>query len=157
VSNYIDDDDYVRGMFLEVGDAPRIRTCAPAGAPWVIIAYAPEVLDAHRVRTREVHCSERVISERCKLVADVRYYVEDPEEYFSVAPGLKPERALQLAELSDESPQGGRLLGIAADKGGVYLVTRGECGTETQVAVRLEGAGAAQQLELIETRYSVEL
>jgi hypothetical protein len=156
-STDIDDDEYVRGMFLELGDAPRIRTCAPARAPWVILAYAPEVLDAHRVRTRELHCSERVLSERCKLVAEVRYYLDDPEQYFSVASGVKPERALQVAKLSEQQPQGGRLLGIAADKGGVYLVTRGECGTETQVAVRLKGTAAARQLELIETRYSVQL
>ena len=49
------------------------------------------------------------------------------------------------------------VFGIAADKGGVYLITRGQCGTETQVAVRIKGAGSARRLELIETRYRVEL
>jgi hypothetical protein len=156
-STDIDDDEYVRGLFLELADAPRIRTCAPPRAAWVIIAYAPDVLDEHRVRTREIHCSERVLSDRCKLVSDVRYYLLDPKDYFSVADGVKPERALQLAELSASSNDGGRLLAIAADKGGVYLITRGQCGTETQVAVRLKGTAAARRIEQIETRYSIEL
>jgi hypothetical protein len=153
----VDDDEYVRGMFPELLDVPRIRTCAPARAPWVIITYAPEVLDEHRVRTRELHCSERVLSERCKLVTDVRYYLVDPDDYFSVADGIKRERALQLAELSLESAGDDRLFAIAPDKGGAYLITRGQCGTETQVAVRIQGAAAARRLELIETRYRVEL
>ena len=50
----IDDDGLVRGLFLELRDAERIRTCAPDGAPWVIIAYAPEVIDAHSVRRRRI-------------------------------------------------------------------------------------------------------
>src|SRR5262245_41395770 len=57
----VDDDDGIRELFLELGDAPRTRTCTPRNASWAIITYAPEVLDDHRVRTRELHCSERVI------------------------------------------------------------------------------------------------
>lgn len=155
-SNDLDDDDYVRGLFLEVENAPRIRTCAPARANWVILAYAPEVLDDHRVRTREVHCSERTISDRCKLVAEERYYLLDPKDYFTVGPGVKAERALQLAELALPLAEGRRLLAVAADKR-AQLITLGTCGTETQLAVRVKGRGREQRLEVIETRYSVEL
>jgi hypothetical protein len=153
----LDDDDRIKGMFLELGDAQRIRTCAPAKAPWVIIAYTPEVLDQHRVRTREIHCQERIISDRCQLLSELRYYLDDPNEYFSVDAKVKPERALEIAELARESNQDGRLLGIAADKGGVYLTTRGDCGVETQLVVRMKGSASKRRLEVIGTRYHVEL
>ena len=155
-STDLDDDDYVRGLFLEVEGAPRIRTCAPARATWVILAYAPEVIDDHRVRTREVHCTERTISDRCTLVAEERYYLLDPKDYFTVGPGVKVERALQLAELALKLADGRRLLAVAADKR-AQLVTFGTCGSETQLAVRVKGRGREQSLEVIETRYSVEL
>ena len=156
----LDDDDRIKGMFLEVADAQRIRTCAPASVAWVIIAYTPEVLDQHRVRTREIHCQERTISDKCQLVTDVRYYLDDPNEYFSVDGKVKPDRALQIAQLardSSDSSSRGRLLGVAADKGGVYLTTLGECGVETQLAVRMKGSAAQRRLEVVGTRYHVEL
>jgi hypothetical protein len=153
----IDDDDQVKTLFYQVTGAARIRTCAPDRAPWAIITYAPDVLDTHRVRTREIHCEERVISEKCTFVGDERYYLEDPNEYFSVGKGVKPERALQIAERRSDLNEGGRLMGVSADKGGVYLVTLGDCGRETQLAVRLKGATGRSRLEVIGVRYHVEL
>lgn len=153
----VDDDDQIKTLFYQVTGAARIRTCAPDRAPWVILTYAPDVLDEHRVRTREIHCEERVISEKCSFIGDERYYLDDPNEYFSVGKGVKPERALQIAERRDDLNERGRLMAIAADKGGGYLVTLGDCGRETQLAVKLKGAAANAQLEVIGVRYHVEL
>jgi hypothetical protein len=153
----VDDDAQIKTLFYQVTGAERIRTCAPASAPWVILTYAPDVLDEHRVRTREIHCEERVISERCAFIGDERYYLDDPNEYFSVGKGVKPERALQIAQLRGDLNERGRLMGISADKGGVYLITLGDCGKETQLAARLKGTKTQQHLEAIEVRYHVEL
>jgi hypothetical protein len=153
----VDDDDQIKTLFYQVSGAARIRTCAPASAPWVIITYEPDVLDEHRVRTREIHCEERVISEQCAFIGDERYYLDDPNEYFTVGKGVKPERALQIAALRSDLNEAGRLMAISADKAGMYLVTLGDCGRETQLAIRLKGAKAQQHLEAIEVRYHVEL
>ena len=150
------DDDSVKTLFYEVADAPRIRLCAPSTASWVIITYAPEVLDEHRVRTREIHCREPEISQKCQLVAELRYYLDDPHEYFSVGAGIKPKLALRLAALVREWADSRRLLTVSADHG-VFLISVGDCGQETQFAARLTGPKNDQRLEIIETRYSVEL
>jgi hypothetical protein len=153
----LDDDDQVKTLFPQVSGAARIRTCAPDRAPWAIVTYAPDVLDEHRLRTREIHCEERVISEKCSFIGDERYYLEDPNEYFSVGKGVKPERALQIAERRSDLSESGRLMAIDADKGGGYLVTLGDCGRETQLAVKLKGNAAKRELEVIGVRYHVEL
>jgi hypothetical protein len=124
----------------------------------VILAYAPEVLDKHRVRTREVHCDERLISERCELVAEVMYYVDDPDDYFKVDSRVGTERALEIAVLSGDMAEGGRLVAIAPSTiRGVYLVTLARCGAEAQYAVRLKEASGERKLEVIDTVYNVEL
>ena len=152
----IDDDGAIRELFLELAEAKRIRTCAPANASWVILTYSPDILDEHRVRTREVHCQERVVSERCQLVTQVDYYLVDPNDYFAVEGGVSPEKALQVAELSLELADGKRLLSVSADKRAT-LITLGKCGSETQLAVKVTGSGAKRKLHVIETRSSIEL
>jgi hypothetical protein len=152
------DDAGVKALFPAIGDASRIRTCAPEPVTWVILAYAPEVLDKHRVRTREIHCDERLISERCELESEVMYYLDDPDDYFKVDPRLPPERALEIAELSEDMAEGGRLVAIALSTvRGVYLLTLARCGAEAQYAVRLKESSGERKLEVIDTVYNVEL
>jgi hypothetical protein len=144
-------------MFSQLRGVPLDQTCAPAAAAWAILTYRPEVLDKHRVRTRELHCSGRVVDDRCTLVSEVRYYVDDPREYFAVEAGLSPEQALRVAKLARSAVGGFRIGAVAAEKRGVYLLTLFECGAEKQLATRIAGTGAKQRLEVIETRHSIEL
>jgi hypothetical protein len=151
------DDEQIERMFPPLRGVRRMRTCAPANAAWAILVYQPEMLDAHRVRTRELHCSGRVLDDQCTLVSEVRYYLDDPREYFELGQRVSVERALQIARLTRNWPSEPHLVAIAAEKGGVYLVTLSECGAEKQLATRIKGAGAKQQLEVIETRHAIQL
>jgi hypothetical protein len=156
-SSNLDDDARIARIFPQLSGVRRTRTCAPASAAWVILTYEPEVLDEHRVRTRELQCSERVIDARCNVVSEVRYYLDDPREYFAVDASMNTKRALEIAKLAQGLDGEHRLGAIAAEKRGVYLVTLLKCGGEKQLATRLKGKGATQQLEVIETRSSIEL
>jgi hypothetical protein len=151
------DEERIGRWFPQLRGVRRVRTCAPEAADWAILTYEPEVVGEHRVRTRELHCRARMIDERCSVVSDVRYYVDDPREYFAVDAGLSLERALRVAKLTQGFASEARLAAIAAEKGGVYLVTLSQCGAEKQLATRIKGAGAKEQLEVLETRYSIAL
>jgi hypothetical protein len=152
----LDDDAQIAGMFPELHGAERTATCAPSMAPWVVLRYEPEVLDEHRVRTRELHCTKRVVDERCKVVSEVRYYLDEPGEYFAVDRRMSPQRALRIARLAHGWASDMPVAAIA-EEAGVYLVTLSECGAEKQLATRIKGSGKKQQLEVIETRYDIEL
>jgi hypothetical protein len=154
----LDDDERIAVLFPELQNAERTASCAPLMATWVIVTYEPVVLDEHRVQTRELHCTRRVVDERCKVVSEVRYYLDDPDEYFAVDGKMSPERALRIARLAHGWASEMPVAAIAgAEKAGVYLVTLSRCGAEKQLATRLEGSGKEQRLEVIETRYSIEL